>query len=167
METVAIALLVGAFGGLAGAALGPFLGHIFNGWERRAVRRERRQEHLRSMIGSRIGDWRRRNAAVFTIWARVKTFNFTGVAAHQEFLEKEAVASPRGGQVWEPYRIGDDRLKADAEALNTGLIDLDGLIRKVKNASSIDTWREKCSEKASELDELTEKMQLRMDDLEW
>lgn len=166
METVVVALVVGAFGGLAGAAVGPFLGHIFNSWERRDVRRERRREHLRSMIERRIGDYRRYNAAVFTIRARVVNFKLPALQAYQEFLAKEAEAFPVGGHTWEPYRIEDTQLRENSEDVNDGLNELHRLLGDILT-TPVDTWFEACSAKACVVRDLAKKVQLRLDALDW
>ena len=47
-ETIVVALVVGSFGGLLGAALGPFLGHVFNGWQRKDIRSSWRSAEVAS-----------------------------------------------------------------------------------------------------------------------
>jgi hypothetical protein len=166
VETVVVALVVGAFGGFAGAAIGPSLGHVLNGWERRDVRRERRREHLRSMIERRIGDYRRYHAAVFTMGARVRNFNWSPLQAYQEFLTKEAEAFPVGGHAWEPYRIEDTQLREYSEAFNDGLNQLHRLLGTILTAP-MDSWFAECSARADAVGDLAMKLQLRMDDLDW
>jgi hypothetical protein len=165
METVVVALVVGAFGGFLGAAVGPFLGHIFNGWERRDVRRERRREHLRSMIERRIGDYRRCHAAVFTIGVRVKSFKDSPLQAYQEFLTAEASATA-GDLRWEPYRIEDAQLRNGSTALNNNLNELHRLLGTILTAP-VDSWSTVCSAQADVVGDLAMKLQLRMDDLDW
>lgn len=171
METVVVALVVGAFGGFAGAAIGPFLGHVFNGWERRDVRRERRREQLREMLQEAAHGTTRYHRAAFRIHVQktiVETFPGAPQAnGLQAFTEVSSILSEAPGTLWQPYRIRDRRLAEWAQELNeTGNV-MRTRLTGITPFSADDGWWKETERLLDELEALARKIVLRLDELDW
>ena len=169
METVIVALVVGAFGGLAGTIVGPFLGHKLDRGRRRELRQEERNRELRRMleVSMRLAGTVHASGLMIQL-AVIKELDLEQVAANgrAHVLELDARYPD---DFWRPYRIQDATLQNLAINLSSARIDLTWLIdqRPGLPMSQSGEWSERIEQQVTNVDAGIEAIDRRMDELDW
>ena len=169
METVVVAIIVGAFGGLLGSLAGPVLTHRLAGRQRREQRREEMDRELRRMLE---GHMRLGSAASAAIWD-IHVTESRGGSVRSVFdryaAEAKRLQTLYPDFAWRPNRIADEPLQRLAIAHAVALNHLQVLIGVGAGlpVGSQENWSQRASDVQRWVDGLAQLIDHRMDELGW
>lgn len=171
METVVVALVVGAFGGLLGSIAGPWLTHRLSRRRRREEREEERNQELRRMLEALM---RLIHTASFTT-LEIQYSDIVGeslesvVERHRQYVTD--LHTRHRDWIWQPHRIHDETLRRLAIGFNLAGGQLQLLVGERSGFASpygsISTWSERAQNVRRWVDMLEEAVDKRMDELGW
>lgn len=169
METVVVALVVGAAGGLFGSIAGPWLTHRLSRQRRKEEREEERDRELRRMIETMMALARSASSSTSDLeltevwggdldqsWDRATADIFRIQSLHPAFA-------------WRPHRIKNDDLRTLAMDLNATWTQLNMLLgqRRGLPLGRVQDWSGEAKTARAKADELIEAVDRGMDLLGW
>lgn len=169
MEFV-LAVIVGLLSGALGSILAPLITHRLSRRQREEQRAEQRHSELRDMIEEVMAAARQKLGDNFRVGADVR-IGLTPQKAYERYFERLAqrLEQPTRRHIWRPHRIDDAELRELAESLLstdhklTEFTETIGVI----SPQEIDNWIERGLPICSELEDLLEKIDVRLDELGW
>ena len=128
METVVVAIIVGAFGGLLGSIAGPVFTHGLDRRRRAELRQEERNQEFRHMVETVMRLARTAHSSTLEIGLTELSFGDISPALLRHDQYVQSLAAQYGDLLWRPLRIQDATLRRLADGLNTAQAHLHMLI---------------------------------------
>lgn len=169
MDTIIVALLVGAFSGVFGSIIAPMLSHGLDRKRREELRQEERNRELRHMVEAVMRLARVAHSSTLEIQytdTLAGDVNQALLRHDQYVLELERIYRYF---LWRPHRIHDEALRRLADGLNSAQGQLHILIgvRRGVPIGSIINWSQQVQNVRDWIDRLMKSVDERMDQLGW
>ena len=171
METIIVAIVVGAFSGLLGSVAGPVLAHGLDRRRRAELRQEERNQEFRHMVETVMRLARTAHSSTLEIGLTELSFGDIGpvLLRHDQYVE--SLAAKYGDLLWRPLRIQDATLRRLADGLNTAQAHLHWLIAERRDVALGGTqhYQKRNAEKpvSKEIEELDAKIAEAEEQLRW
>lgn len=159
------AIIVGAFSGVLGSVLGPFVTSWLRGREHKQEREREIHAELRQMIEERFADCDREVLCAFRIFGLVR-LGQSPMEAYTHALAQQAANLDKVRHRWEPYRIMDESLRQLAEQLSHDVLNFHTHHLSV-STMDLDNWWAEAVENGRSLDDIRSRVRLRLDELRW
>ena len=169
-ETIAVAIVVGAFSGLLGSVAGPYLGYHLDRRRRRQLRQEERQRELRQMLEALM----RLARAQQTMLSEYRLARTLGEhldelrLSHLQYIRELELKYPYF--FWRPSRVKDERLRVLAMDLHDALTQSALLwidLRYVPIVEEAAEWDQRVDQAKKRIDGALENVDQRLDELDW
>jgi len=167
VETILVALGVGAFSGLVGSIAGPFLAHKLDRWHRAELRAEERRRELRQMLEAlmRLARCQSSGVSEYQI-ARTLSRSIDEVRVRQlQYVKEIELRYPFF--FWRPHRIKDERLRQLATELQDANTQAGMLMYDLLNGLAGTDWDDQANEARGRIDEALKDVDQRLDELDW